>query len=73
MEEIIIPTMTREEVEEYRTRLGHYIMIMSHYKQMMDDGLITMEGYDHLERIYLAKYRINEKSLHRMDLRNIAK
>lgn len=27
-----------------------------------DDGVITKEEYDHLERIYLTKYRINEKS-----------
>ena len=39
---------------------------------MMDDGLLEMEDYDRLERVYLKKYQINEKNLERMDLRIIA-
>ena len=31
-----------------------------------------MEEYDRLEHMYLVKYRINEKSLLRMDLKSMA-
>lgn len=71
-EEIIIPKMSREEIEDYRMRLGRYIIIMTYLKRMMDQGELSMEDYDSLERVYLAKYRINEKSLERMNLKSIS-
>ena len=71
-EKIIVPTLSREEIEDYRTRLGYYLQIMTYYKKMMDEGSLDMEDYDHLERVYLKKYQINEKSLQRMDLKSIA-
>ena len=71
-EEIIIPKMSREEIEDYRMRLGRYIIVMTHLKRMMDQGELSMEDYDSLERVYLAKYRIDEKSLERLDLKSIS-
>ena len=69
---IIVPTLSREQVEDYRKRLGKYLMIMFFFKKMMDDGDLSMEDYNQLERVFLEKYRIHEKSLHRMDLKSIA-
>ena len=71
-EKIIVPTLSREEVEDYRKRLGCYLQIMTYYKKMMDEGELDMEDYDRLERVYLKKYQINEKSLQRMDLKSVA-
>ena len=71
-EKIIVPTLSREEVEDYRKRLGCYLQIMTYYKKMMDEGELDMEDYDRLELVYLKKYQINEKSLQRMDLKSIA-
>ena len=71
-QKIIVPTLSRERVENYRTRLGRYLDIMCFFKKMMDDGDLSMEDYDELERVFLEKYRINEKSLQRMDLKSIS-
>ena len=71
-QKIIVPTLSRERVEDYRTRLGRYLAIMCFFKKMMDDGDLSMEDYDELERVFLEKYRINEKSLQRMDLKSIS-
>ena len=69
---IIVPTLSRERVEDYRKRLCQYLLVMCFFKQMMDDGDLSMEDYEQIEKIYLEKYRINEKSLQRMDLKSIA-
>ena len=71
-ERIIVPTLGREKVEKYRIRLSRYLMIMCFFKKMMDDGDLSMEDYDQLERTFLEKYRINESSVERMDLKSIA-
>ncbi len=71
-EQIIVPTLSREKVEDYRIRLSRYLMIMSFFKKMMDDGELSMQDYDKLERMFLEKYRINERSVQRMDLKSIA-
>jgi len=69
---IIVPTLSRERVEDYRKRLCQYLLVMYFYKEMMDIGDLSMEDYDQIEKLYLEKCRINEKSLFRMDLKSIA-
>ena len=71
-QKVIVPTLSREQVEDYRNRLGKYLLIMCFFKKMMDDGDLPMEEYEQIEKIYLEKYRINEKSLQRMNLKSIA-
>lgn len=71
-QKVIVPTLSRERIEDYRKRLCNYIMVMCIYKKMMDDGDLSMEDYDQIEKLYLEKYRINEKSLLRMNLKSIA-
>ena len=71
-ERIIVPTLSREKVEDCRIRLSRYLAIMCFFKKMMDDDDLSMEDYDQLERMFLEKYRINEKSIQRMDLKSIA-
>lgn len=72
MIEIIVPKLSRKEVEDYRTRLGNYIIAMTYFKKMLDEGEINVDQYSEIERKLLAKYRISEKSLKRMDLKSIA-
>lgn len=72
MIKIIVPTVSRKEVEDYRKRLGNYIIAMTYFKKMLDEGEITVNQYSEIERKLLAKYRISEKSLKRMDLKSIA-
>jgi|BioPla2DNA2_1021312.scaffolds.fasta_scaffold22180_4 hypothetical protein len=72
MIEIIVPTVSRKEVEDYRKRLGNYIIAMTYFKKMLDEGEINVDQYSEIERKLLAKYRISEKSLKRMDLKSIA-
>ena len=71
-ERIIVPTLSREKVEDYRIRLSRYLTIMCFFKKMMDDGDLSMEDYDQLERTFLEKYCINENSVERMDLKRVA-
>ena len=71
-ERIIVLTLSREKVEDYRIRLSRYLTIMCFFKKMMDDGDLSMEDYDQLERMFLEKYRVNEKRIQRMDLKSIA-
>lgn len=70
--EIIMPRMSKEEVEDYRSRLGSYLYSMCFFKKMLDDGDINEDEYSEIEKMLLAKYRVSEKSLQRMDLISIA-
>lgn len=71
-QKIIVPTLSRKRVENYRIRLGRYLATMCFFKKMMDDGDLSMEDYDELERVFLEKFRMNEKSLQRTDLKSVS-
>lgn len=45
---------------------------MCFFKKMLDDGDINEDEYSEIEKMLLAKYRVSEKSLQRMDLISIA-
>ena len=71
-QKVIVPTLSRERVEDYRKRLCQYLLVMYFFKELMDIGDLSMEDYEQIEKMFLEKYRINEKSLVRMDLKSIA-
>ncbi len=58
--------LTESEIEDYTMRLTHYIASMCFFEKMLDNGELSVQDYNDIERTLALKYGISEESIFRM-------
>ena len=59
--------LSESEIEDYMTRLTHYIVSMCFFEKMLDNNELSIDDYNDIERTLALKYDIDEHSIFRMN------
>ena len=58
--------LTKGELKKYIQMLSNYIVVMTFFEQMLNNGDLRIEDYIELEKEFAHKYKILSESIFRM-------